>query len=245
MNILKSFEEISGPTASATTTAKEAGRRRFDNQFYLILSNIGKRNNFGALIRTATAFGVEKVLVVGESKQLKTFGNQGTVQYVDFQEFKCLKTLKDWCEHEEIDVLGVEIVDQATNIVDFSEDIKVSPRRGIALMLGNEGIGMSDKQKEICDEFVYISQFGRSTASLNVATAGGIIMHHLAECRVDRIETSRTNEKYDVDPRPSKKERFMNVERMEKVRAKRQREREDKAGGTHEGANLIELNEEA
>ena len=36
---------------------------------------------------------------------------------------------------------------------------------------------MSDKQKSICDGFIYIPQYGTGTASLNVNVATGIVLH--------------------------------------------------------------------
>ena len=47
-------------------------------------------------------------------------------------------------------------------------------------MLGNEGSGMSEKQISLCDDFVYIEQYGTGTASLNVTVAASIVMHHFA-----------------------------------------------------------------
>ena len=47
-------------------------------------------------------------------------------------------------------------------------------------MLGNEGVGMTEKQLQACDFFVYIPQFTGATASLNVAIAGSIVLHHFA-----------------------------------------------------------------
>lgn len=39
---------------------------------------------------------------------------------------------------------------------------------------------MSQRQIRNCDGFVYIAQFGKGTASLNVAVAGSIVMHRYA-----------------------------------------------------------------
>jgi tRNA G18 (ribose-2'-O)-methylase SpoU len=39
---------------------------------------------------------------------------------------------------------------------------------------------MSEKQKSVCDGFVYIPQYGAGTASLNVNVATGIILHRYA-----------------------------------------------------------------
>ena len=39
---------------------------------------------------------------------------------------------------------------------------------------------MSSKQISLCDEFIYIAQYGAGTASLNVSTAAAIVLHHFA-----------------------------------------------------------------
>lgn len=49
-----------------------------------------------------------------------------------------------------------------------------------AFMLGNEGQGLSPKQMALCDRFVYIPQYGVGTASLNVAVAASIVLHHFS-----------------------------------------------------------------
>lgn len=44
---------------------------------------------------------------------------------------------------------------------------------------------MSEQQKSCCDSFVYISQHGGGTASLNVTVAASIILHRYAGWRSD------------------------------------------------------------
>lgn len=44
---------------------------------------------------------------------------------------------------------------------------------------------MSEKQKACCDSFVYISQHGGGTASLNVTVAASIVLHRYAGWRSD------------------------------------------------------------
>ena len=72
-------------------------------------------------------------------------------------------------------MLGVEIGARAKN---------VSARpfaQKTLLLLGNEGEGLSQVQMDACDELVFIPQYGRGTASLNVATAAAVVLHHFAE----------------------------------------------------------------
>jgi tRNA G18 (ribose-2'-O)-methylase SpoU len=56
---------------------------------YLLLHNIGKRNNIGSIIRTACAFNLSKIFYVGHHegstkakvmKDFSFFGNKGTLK---------------------------------------------------------------------------------------------------------------------------------------------------------------------
>ena len=46
---------------------------------------------------------------------------------------------------------------------------------------------MSEQQKACCDSFVYISQHGGGTASLNVTVAASIILHRFAAWRAHDV----------------------------------------------------------
>jgi tRNA G18 (ribose-2'-O)-methylase SpoU len=49
---------------------------------------------------------------------------------------------------------------------------------------------MSDAQKGICDEFVYIPQYGNGTASLNVNVATALVLHNFVEGHMNQEELS-------------------------------------------------------
>lgn len=78
-----------------------------------------------------------------------------------------------------VKILGIEIPSSTTQkITALDEHPPVSS--STALMLGNEGAGMSPKQVSLCDEFVYIKQYSGDTASFNVAVAFGIVVDRLS-----------------------------------------------------------------
>ncbi|KAG6491097.1 hypothetical protein ZIOFF_052429 [Zingiber officinale] len=77
-------------------------------------------------------------------------------------------------EERKCDICGVEITDGAFAITQHPF------RKSTAFLLGNEGTGLSAKECEICDFFVYIPQYGCGTASLNVTVAASIVLHHFA-----------------------------------------------------------------
>lgn len=67
--------------------------------------------------------------------------------------------------------------------------------------MGNEGTGILDVHKKVCDFFVYIPQYTNKTASLNVSVAAGIIFHHFA-LWAGYEEADTFEEKYQFQEEP-------------------------------------------
>lgn len=130
----------------------------------------------GTIARCCTAFGVEQLVLVG-SRHYNTFGSHGSDTYVDISHFDTLaEAVNHLREVKECKIVGIEIVEGAV-------PIETHPFEGnTAFLLGNEGDGLSEKQMALCDSFVYIPQYGTGTASLNVAVACSIVLHHFATC---------------------------------------------------------------
>ena len=66
---------------------------------YLLIHNVSKRNNVGNIIRSACAFGIEKVVYVSSRpeakktkilKEFNMFGNQGTYKNMEYQPYGSL-----------------------------------------------------------------------------------------------------------------------------------------------------------
>ena len=140
---------------------------------YLIIHNVAKKHNVGSIIRSAAAMGVTEIWVVGKRK-IASFGNQGTAKRVVYRNFGSLEELKTYSQAKSVQIIGLEILSSSKNIWD-------SPFSGsTAFLMGNEGTGMSEQEKEICDGFVYIPQYNSNTESLNVSVAVGILLSHFA-----------------------------------------------------------------
>ena len=161
----------------------------------MLVYNIGKKKNFGDILRSAAAFGVKEVFVVG-AKKLSLFGNQGTQRYCKFRHFDSLEEAKVELRNRGIHLVGIEITDSAL-------PIDSRPFSGpTCFMSGNEGTGMNQQQLDACDSFVYIPQYSGATASLNVATATGIVFHHYA-LWAGKPQQAREGFKFVVDEFPT------------------------------------------
>lgn len=129
---------------------------------FLIICNIQKRNNVNTLVRNALAFKFIPIIVgmpkIGEQ--------QSCLHFERLEECKVFLQGRDL----PVPIVGIEIMAESESVV------KDPFSSSIALMPGNEGSGLNDKQKSVCDSFLYIPQFGNGTASLNVAVATTICL---------------------------------------------------------------------
>lgn len=149
------------------------------------------------LNRCATAFNAKAICLVG-SRQFNAFGAHGADAHVAFRHYA---SLEDCCQHlkseERCEIVGIEIDDSA-------KPVQSHPFSGpTAFLLGNEGQGLSQRQLRCCDKLVYIPQYGCGTASLNVAVAASIVLHHFAVW-AEYDERPRKGQKFIVEKAPQR-----------------------------------------
>ena len=80
----------------------------------LVLHNVGKSQNFGQLLRSASAFGISEVAVCGAPK-LQTFGSFGTSDQIPTRKFINLSDSINFYreQNEKVCVLGIEITENS------------------------------------------------------------------------------------------------------------------------------------
>jgi len=174
-------------TTSQTLDAAEVPR------FYVIVHNVAKKNNIGMLMRSAGAFGVKEILVVGHRNNVQFFGAQGSLNRVRVTFLTSLQEAVDLVRAQNCHIYGIEIKDEAASVVD--EPFVAG--KNAAFLLGNEGIGLTAGQCRACDSFVYIPHYGDATESLNVTMAGTVIFHRFAAW-AKYPEHTRSGEKFHV-----------------------------------------------
>ncbi|WCJ23630.1 tRNA/rRNA methyltransferase (SpoU) family protein [Euphorbia peplus] len=167
---------------------------------YVVVHNIAKRHNVGTLARSATAFGVTEMILVGR-RDFNAFGSHGSTSHVRFRHFHSLIDARKFLKEKDCDICGVEIADGALPVNEHPF------KRSTAFLLGNEGSGLSAKECEICDFFVYIPQYGCGTASLNVTVAASIVLHQFGVW-AGFSERIREGNKFTVADRPMKQGKY-------------------------------------
>ena len=133
----------------------------------IAIENTLRDFNMGTIVRSANAFGVRKVHVIGR-RQWNKRGAMATDKYLHI------------IYHETIDGFvkathGRELI--AVDNVAGSQPLSqiVFPKESL-LIFGQEGPGISDELLKAANKIVRIEQFG-STRSINVGVAAGIVMY--------------------------------------------------------------------
>ena len=98
-----------------------------------------------------------------------------TNRFLSWKHFDKWGPCRAWIREQGFSLVGVEIAPRAKSVTSRPFSAKT------VLMLGNEGSGISQQCMDDCDELVYIPQFGRGTASMNVATAAAVVLHEFAQ----------------------------------------------------------------
>ena len=83
----------------------------------MLMFRIAKQKNFGTIVRSAAAFGIEEVFMIDQKyKKIKQFGSQGTADKMDYKMFKSLKDVRTYCTLQKISICGIEIIEGARPI---------------------------------------------------------------------------------------------------------------------------------
>ena len=142
----------------------------------ILLDNVRSLYNVGAFFRTADAAGVERLLLCGITgrppKKALTKTALGAEQSVPWEHsWEAIPAL------ERTRGLGYEIaaIETTTHAVDLFD---WRPRFPVCVVFGHEVEGISPELSARCDTHVRIPMLGMKH-SLNVATAGGVVIYEL------------------------------------------------------------------
>lgn len=136
---------------------------------HIAIENFGNDANIGAVVRTANAFAVDTVHIVGRRRWNRR-GAMVTDRYQRLRHHATTAELLEFASEAGLAAVAVDNIPGAARIED------VALPRDTLLIFGAEGPGITDDAKAGARLTVSIAQFG-STRSINAAVAAGIAMH--------------------------------------------------------------------
>lgn len=150
-----------------------------ENPFIVILDHVEDPHNFGAIIRTAEAAGVDYV-VIPKNRSVRVNAtvmktSVGALDNVKIVEVTNINNTINKLKKNGIWIVGTDM----DNSVFYDSIDYTLP---IALIIGSEGFGMSSLVKKNCDFIAKIPMFGKIN-SLNASVAAGIMIYEVVRQR--------------------------------------------------------------
>ena len=140
----------------------------------LILDHIQDQGNLGTIIRSAVAFNIDTIVISPDSVDIYNpkvvRSNQGMMFHTNIIITDTEKLIKELKE-KDYKIIGTKV----TNGKDVKE---ASIYSHFALIIGNEGKGISDNIEKLCDEFLYI-KMNDKCESLNASVAASILLYEI------------------------------------------------------------------
>lgn len=145
----------------------------FSKELFLVLDNIQDPGNMGTILRTADSVALTQIIVPKGNADpynpkvvRSTMGAIFRVNVIEVEDLA--KTIKEIKKHK-IQILATDL---ATDYSIYDVNYKKS-----AIVIGNEGNGVSKEILELADKRIKIPMPGK-TESLNAAVATGIILYN-------------------------------------------------------------------
>ena len=170
---------------------KELGRKSVEEfklsekfSITVVLENIRSAYNVGSVFRTADAFLIEAIYIIGYSakpphKEIKktALGAEETV------EWKYFKTTAEAIEELKIKNYKIYAVEQTESSFKL-QAAGFRQNEKIAVIFGNEVSGLEQLTIDACDGCIEIPQLGMKH-SLNIATAAGVVLWELVRTGIN------------------------------------------------------------
>lgn len=158
---------------------KEMLKNLSSNPFIVILDHLEDPHNFGAIIRTCEAAGVDFIIIPKNrsvsvnSTVVKT--STGAIDNVKIVEVTNLNNTIKNLKKAGVWIVGTDMENSVSyETIDYTVPI--------AIIIGSEGFGMSNLVKKNCDFIANIPMYGKIN-SLNASVAAGIMIYEVVKQR--------------------------------------------------------------
>ena len=140
----------------------------------LILDHIEDPHNLGAIIRTAEASGVKGIIIpkrrAAVVSQTAVKASAGAIEHIPVIRVSSLTDAIKKLKEKGFWIAGTTLAERSEEYTKIAKDVP------LAIVIGNEGEGMSKVVTKECDFLYHLPMLGK-IQSLNASVAAGIIMY--------------------------------------------------------------------
>lgn len=146
-----------------------------ESPFIVMAENIEDPHNLGAIIRSAECAGAHGIIIPKRRSSGLTYvvskASAGAIEYIPIVRVTNIVSTIGKLKDMGVWVFGADMAGETWCQTSFSGPV--------ALVIGNEGYGLSKLVKEKCDNIVSLPLSG-SISSLNASVAAGILMYEIS-----------------------------------------------------------------
>ncbi len=172
IDVMKKLTDLDNPSNMIGVCKIEDNSEITGNRI-LLLDRIQDPGNLGTIIRSALAFNIDTLILSNDTVDLynskvirSTQGMLFGLNIITMDLVDAIKIIKS----RNIEVYGTK--------VDNGIKIDKVNKEKYAIVMGNEGQGVSSNILDLCDKYIYIDM-NKKVESLNVAVATSIILYEL------------------------------------------------------------------
>lgn len=173
-NVMKSLSNLNTPYNIIGVCKMKDEEIDYGNKI-LILDNVQDPGNLGAIIRSSVAFNVDTLIISDTSVDLYNSKVLRASQGMNFH----INIVRRNIEKEIINLKEKKYKIYGTNVRDGIDIKNVEKNDKYAIIMGNEGSGMSKNIEKLCDKNIYVN-INKKCESLNVSVAASIILYELS-----------------------------------------------------------------
>jgi tRNA G18 (ribose-2'-O)-methylase SpoU len=145
----------------------------------LVCDNVTNAPNIGSLFRISDAFGIETLVLCGDQiplgrKMTKT--SRATENVVDFKIEPSALNVVERLKNDGYLILALEITSKSKPI----HTLAFSKEKPIALVVGDENFGVSERILQLSQTVIHIDMFGQNS-SMNVVQATNIALYEITK----------------------------------------------------------------
>ena len=181
MTISRKFEREFGTPITSATSSLAAGYEGLRLPVSVLLDNVRSMYNVGAFFRAADGVRLEKLYLTGITahppKAAITKTALGAETVVEWEHEWDALGMVERLRRNGYEIAAIETGEHSVDLYDWR------PRFPVCVLFGNEVEGVQPKLLEMAETLVRIPMLGQKH-SLNVATAGGVVLYELLrKCR--------------------------------------------------------------
>ena len=170
VSVINKLKNISTSKFIGVVSKKES--KEYRGKKYLLLDRVSDPGNLGTIMRSAVAFNVDTLIVSLDSCDIYNDkvirASEGAIfklNIIRCDLLQAINTLKKL----DISIYGTDVKNGV--------DVREIPKDNFAIIMGNEGAGISSDVKKLVENNIYIKT--SNVESLNVAMAASIILYEL------------------------------------------------------------------